>query len=414
MVKVLDSFGHAVSADVMLASKYFPAAAAAAGGSNSARDLAAAHEQAMKHALAHLPDDPNHSNGIPGSDLVWKPTMVYDTTRKCYTVDTSMRQSWTLCSAGSSDADSGASSSSSGGGDSSRIAVQLPDGVGAFVDAFLASPEVAAELAALQREGTATITPPGADADAAAAADTSTDATAAANAAAAADPTAAADATAAVPDTSQAACDKPAHVLCKVLAYGPGGHFQPHNDAMHAGRHVGTLVLCPPEQAHTGGQLVAAERAAALPSATSPDGWCVTFVPLNVVHTVQPVLSGVRVSMTLPVYSKASGTTSAGLSVSGGGAAAEPLVPTDVARFIKARTKRYATRREAVLQDFEKHIKIARSMNTRGQARLQAVEEALAGVDIPEKKNDDALSCCSAEVSTALKQAWTPERMLGI
>ena len=185
-------------------------------------------------------------------------------------------------------------------------------------------------------------------------------------------------------------------VQCKVLAYGAGGHFTAHMDAPQRGRHVGTLVLHAPGAPHTGGALTAAERDAALPAADGPHGWSATFVPLGVVHRVSAVESGVRLSLTLPVY----GEASEGEGVAGAMPAAAAVVPAAVLGFARKHLKTYAKLRAGVASDFEKHIVTARKLHEEAQARVAAL---------------DALGDETSDVTAdELKGAWTPRQLLGI
>lgn len=383
-----------------LPAKYFPGSAAAA----SASDLLAAHGTLLDDVVQYLPSDPLHTAGVSGSDLMWKPTLVYDTARKCYTVDTGMRQSWTLCSGGVEPIEAGAAAAApaaAGGGavppthhaigDSSRITVLLPDDVHAFAEAFLQSDAVLAELAAARRGGGGggTIVPPphptapgGEDTDAASSAVATS---------------------AETHEPAQAPCLHAVPVQCKVLAYGMGGHFQAHVDAPRPGGHAGTLVLHPPGMQHAGGELSATARPEALPAAEGPDGWAATFVPLSVVHRVSTVVSGVRLSLTLPVYGKAGSGDGA---AEGGTAAQLPpapaVVPDGVLQFAITRLREHADLREGVRADFEHHVKIARKLAKDARSRLEALEALTVDGSVGDITVDE------------LEAAWTPCQLLNM
>lgn len=226
---------YCVCTAAALPAKYFPAAAAAAGGGSALDDFSAAHSTPLDAIMQYLPSDPQASSDVPDSDLEWMPTRLYDSAQRQYRADTSMRQSWTLSSSSSSSNDgaeggaaaaSGADTASGGTSLSaaeaaqqaaiarSHITMMLPTGVCRFAQDFLQSDGVAAELATAGRSGHGSINPPSDDASV--------------------HPGVAAAAAA----RQGAAWDsKVLPVVCKVLAYGAGGHFQPHMDAPrgHAG-----------------------------------------------------------------------------------------------------------------------------------------------------------------------------------
>jgi len=129
---------------------------------------------------------------------------------------------------------------------------------------------------------------------------------------------------------------------------------------------VGTLVLHMPVpgMVYDGGELTATERAEPLCTAKGGGGWSATFVPLRVMHGVSPVKSGVRVSLTMPVYGEAAA------------AAAVPEleeVPEEVLQYVIGGTKRLAEHHADLLSTFQQRVKHAQKLKKATDRRVQAL-----------------------------------------
>ena len=87
--------------------------------------------------------------------------------------------------------------------------------------------------------------------------------------------------------------------LHKIQLYGPGGHFKAHQDTIHGPDHMATLLMFMPTE-FDGGELVVRRDGRQF---KVNEGSCMFFTDCE--HSVEPVTSGIRVTLQFDVYGKA-------------------------------------------------------------------------------------------------------------
>lgn len=89
------------------------------------------------------------------------------------------------------------------------------------------------------------------------------------------------------------------NMLLKINKYTTGGYFNAHYDTKISDRHIGTLLLIPPNQEYAGGEFVMYDDKSEILRVSSchPSKWLGIAFRHNVKHECTPVISGTRVTI---------------------------------------------------------------------------------------------------------------------